>query len=649
MGCGASTDQQLSLEDSTDQKLPLEERTPPTSHPRSPSSDQAATPPWAGETKVNTYVKVEDPVLEFGKRPERQGKWFTVHKSLLDEIDYSDICDIHDEFLKYHPNGGEATAGFVSILLSDEQIEQQRDRIRITSYRWAGFDGVGAKGDQFVLPGNYLWFLDFARDRKLILWMDWMANVGVNVPVPEVINYMGSLYAENTVLGEWMFDLDKLSVGLTRAWIFQEMAFGPLDKEAMGGLFERLRELGRAVANIPVAKRGEYSPEKWVTRRNKPQDFTAVQAYIYASGCVASLLNRRAFGVVAANSNAKWFSAIHDGHPSNDVAIALGIEYEAALKAVDYTRAKLPGIDQETWSRILLLFSTQKGYTRVDPEPRKDFDWTDKAWNAHRHELVELVCAEPYHSCKSVDELVERYDRGVLGAALGCQVTMETDRPEAVTSVLRAVASTKFKQVLSAEDLIQWAWKSVLGKMAAAKYDEGMAEQPDHTFIAKVHAPVTANSESIAIGPLQLHGTEVTYDNKTNKEQNDPNLKCRYTAEDGSSLTFNGFTYSICPAVQAAGLRGIVCNDVYKGLPKKPLPKPQDENGTETDICLCVPRAELFAKIARGFTFTILTQPWEGGNRVIALYVVSKKAAQYEGGGPNVEKKPPKPDIHFYG
>ena len=72
-----------------------------------------------------------------------------------------------------------------------------------------------------------------------------MANVGVNVPVPEVIGYMGSLYAENIVLAEWMLDPDKVGVALSRTWMYQEMAFGPLDREAMGVLFERLRGLGR--------------------------------------------------------------------------------------------------------------------------------------------------------------------------------------------------------------------------------------------------------------------------------------------------------------------------------------------------------------------------------------------------------------------
>lgn len=33
--------------------------------------------------------------------------------------------------------------------------------------------------------------------------MDWMSNVGVNMPMSEVVGYMGSLYATNIVLGAW--------------------------------------------------------------------------------------------------------------------------------------------------------------------------------------------------------------------------------------------------------------------------------------------------------------------------------------------------------------------------------------------------------------------------------------------------------------
>ena len=58
-------------------------------------------------------------------------------------------------------------------------------------------------------------------------WMDWMANVGVNAPVPDVVGYMGSLYAKNIVLGAWMYDLDYLVLAESRAWIFQVVAALP--------------------------------------------------------------------------------------------------------------------------------------------------------------------------------------------------------------------------------------------------------------------------------------------------------------------------------------------------------------------------------------------------------------------------------------
>ena len=181
------------------------------------------------------------------QRPVRHGKFFVLHSSYLLEIEHLEKCDIHAEFLRDHPNGGERTAGLVAVRLSDEQIDKLRGRLRITSYRWDLMRGVGEGGKEGVIPGNYFGFLEHIREHKLIIWMDWMANVGVNVPVPETIGYMGLLYAECVVLGDWMLDVDKLGTALSRAWIYQEMSFGALDEAAMGGLFEELRARGRAV------------------------------------------------------------------------------------------------------------------------------------------------------------------------------------------------------------------------------------------------------------------------------------------------------------------------------------------------------------------------------------------------------------------
>jgi len=185
-------------------------------------------------------------------RPLRHGKWFVLFSDYLAEIPHLEWCDIHAEFLRDHPNGRARTAGLVAISLSDEQIEALRGRIRISSYRWEEMAGVGKGSKEGVIPGNYFRFLEHIREHRLVLWMDWMANVGVNVPVPETIAYMGRLYAECIVLGDWMLDLDRLVAALHRAWIFQEMAFGALDEKAMGGLFAELRARGRALADAPT-------------------------------------------------------------------------------------------------------------------------------------------------------------------------------------------------------------------------------------------------------------------------------------------------------------------------------------------------------------------------------------------------------------
>jgi hypothetical protein len=139
----------------------------------------AGVVPAATSQEFEDMAKAEAPASDVdavmdlvNKRPVRHGMWFTAHESLLAEIEHEEVCDIHTEFLKHHPNGGEQTAGFVSVRLNEQQIKKHTDVLRISSYRWAGFKGLGPKGDQYVLPGNYLWFLDYAREHRLRIWME---------------------------------------------------------------------------------------------------------------------------------------------------------------------------------------------------------------------------------------------------------------------------------------------------------------------------------------------------------------------------------------------------------------------------------------------------------------------------------------------
>lgn len=123
------------------------------------------------ETPAAGAVEAAEGGVELmSKRPKRSGKWFVCHQSKLSKIKYEEICDIYEEFLKHHPNGGAATAGFVAVRLSDEQIAKQRDLIRISSYRWKDVKGVGPDSAlEPMIPSNYLWFLEHIRERGQIL------------------------------------------------------------------------------------------------------------------------------------------------------------------------------------------------------------------------------------------------------------------------------------------------------------------------------------------------------------------------------------------------------------------------------------------------------------------------------------------------
>ena len=130
----------------------------------------------ASEGSVEAHASPEvlhspEGVLELlSKRPKRSGKWFVCHQDKLSSIKYEEVCDIYEEFLKHHPNGGAATAGFVAVRLSDGQIEKQRDLIRISSYRWKEVKGVGPNSAlEPRIPSNYLWFLEHIRERGQIL------------------------------------------------------------------------------------------------------------------------------------------------------------------------------------------------------------------------------------------------------------------------------------------------------------------------------------------------------------------------------------------------------------------------------------------------------------------------------------------------
>jgi hypothetical protein len=86
-----------------------------------------------------------------------------------------------------------------------------------------------------------LWFLEHIHKEKKLGWVDFVANVGVNCPTESVVGYTGSLYATLPSVGFWMTNLDGLAEANTRAWIFQEMSFGPLETASVRKCLQTVR------------------------------------------------------------------------------------------------------------------------------------------------------------------------------------------------------------------------------------------------------------------------------------------------------------------------------------------------------------------------------------------------------------------------
>ena len=92
-------------------------------------------------------------------RPSRSGVWFVLHRDQLPNVQHDNACEIYEEFLSGHPNGLSAAADFLAVKLSEEQMMEQHDRIRLSSYRWEGIAGLKQSSGNTVhqIPHNYGW------------------------------------------------------------------------------------------------------------------------------------------------------------------------------------------------------------------------------------------------------------------------------------------------------------------------------------------------------------------------------------------------------------------------------------------------------------------------------------------------------------
>merc|ERR1719464_994898 len=146
------------------------------------------------------------------KPPVRHGVWFIMPNTAKGfKLKNDTKVDTYTEFFSKHYNGCELWKKVRLVQVTWKEIEKYRKRIRIASYRWENarhWDGVDTikekRKENTGCPDNYQWFLEFIIKRGLLGWLDSAGIAAAGVPLSEALAYMGKIYAESVVLGDWL-------------------------------------------------------------------------------------------------------------------------------------------------------------------------------------------------------------------------------------------------------------------------------------------------------------------------------------------------------------------------------------------------------------------------------------------------------------
>uniref|UniRef100_A0A7S4C495 Uncharacterized protein n=1 Tax=Chrysotila carterae TaxID=13221 RepID=A0A7S4C495_CHRCT len=468
--------------------------------PLTPSSTEAPMDHGAG--RVDTGDKGFSAAADFYvDRPAHSGKWFIIHKSHRAEFEFEEACDIWAQFFAVHPNASEYLKQFEAVKLCDDQIVKQRNRIRLSSYKWEDVKGVSCGGvDKFAIPSNYTWFLQVLEKYHYIGWMDFMANVVVNVPTGETVDYMGELYSQSVVIADWMFDTSKLSPAMSRAWIFQEMTFGAMDESGVMSLLSKVRELGQQVRTGDVD--------------------CLLNQFVPLANAFGELLLRRGYENVVAQRGGDTLRTFK--------VYARGYRSRVARQVADQLVRRLGGACEyvandadeiKTWKRdnyhadwdlfdsIVQLLHKQVIPRGSQPAVHLLDYYTLPAGqqgentNVMEPYVLELLLGPAYAGCADFDRVKKQFGQSLVLAYASCAATFEIDRDDAITQVARSV-SRSFGEVLNAEAMLAAAWRGWAA--SCVEVGEGRA-----TFSVPFFQPtIPAGRRLLGLEPL--HGSKMT-------------------------------------------------------------------------------------------------------------------------------------------
>jgi hypothetical protein len=401
----------------------------------------------------------DDAASWYKQRPERTGMWFIAHQSTADELrDSLDLqeapINIWDEFFSMHPVGDVYCKNFVALQLSEESLYRNREKIRCASYRWEDVKGVGVDNKEYQAPSNYMWFLKWIERHNVLGWMDFTANIVVNVSGRDTVGYMGSLYADFITVSHWMEDSMRLQKALGRGWIFQETAFGAFDSTGITFVLDEMRELG-----LSTLASSESSSSLSLTQRSR-----LCVRFCEKAEHLSKLLDRRGYYALAQVSDILCNRQYEYYNQLGPYAMSSNVAHLLVQRAFGHN---LDDEDHEEMKYELTLKLNEiveagehVGYTAMfhlcdiftDSEESEVFRQTYQL-------MHKLLTEKSWEQASTVEEFFEKIGDPLMAAYSSLEVSYETDREDAVSRVARSIIRTSYAEELDYSKFSQQIWE----------------------------------------------------------------------------------------------------------------------------------------------------------------------------------------------
>ena len=265
-------------------------------------------------------------------------------------------------------------------------------------------------------------------------------------------------------------------MALMRGWIFQETAFGPFDESAAHQLMTMFRQRGLALRKLHYEATHEATqgkePKELRKKYNKPYE-SAVREYFDALRYLFKILNRRGYheAVNYQDNNGlsvKNLETIGDIVNDSDGLVEF-LSQESPRPCTVVWKDAAPGIIRpctllcslgwggEDGSVMLVMVSQETGCPpklveeamndeKISPDlgadpgdefwhPAVIFASSEEKYAAYAPEFKQLLCSAQHQRLKDASEFLGLFDESIIAAASSTELTVESDRPDAITQV----------------------------------------------------------------------------------------------------------------------------------------------------------------------------------------------------------------------